>query len=119
TEDRCERLHLGKEERSRSLDLPFPIQDRRRWYRRRLGLELLTIASWLRLFGTMTGLITSALFFIGPAYFANAGPLVLGGGAALDGGTTLADCQLIFGPHMTARGVLAGIVPGALVRVAD
>src|SRR5437899_3402023 len=112
-------MHFGEEGRSRSLDLPLPIQDRRGWYRRRLGLELLTIASSLRLFGTMTGLITSALLFIGPAYFANAGPLVLGGGAALDGGRTLADGQPIFGPHKTVRGVIAGIVAGTLVGLAE
>jgi len=67
----------------------------------------------------MTGLITSALLFIGPAYFANAGPLVLGGGAALDGGRTLADGQPIFGPHKTVRGVIAGIVAGTLVGLAE
>src|SRR5438445_4386809 len=112
-------MHFGEEGRSRSLDLPFPIQDRRGWYRRRLGLELLTIASSLRLYGTMTGLITSALLFIGPAYFANAGPLVLCGGAALDGGRTLAVGQPIFGPHKTVRGVIAGIVAGTLVGLAE
>jgi CDP-2,3-bis-(O-geranylgeranyl)-sn-glycerol synthase len=63
----------------------------------------------------MTGLITSALLFIGPAYFANAGPLVFGGGAALDGGRTLADGQPIFGSHKTIRGVAAGIVAGTLI----
>ena len=67
----------------------------------------------------MTGLITSALLFIGPAYFANAGPLVLGGGATLDGGRTLADGQPIFGPHKTVRGVIAGIVAGTLVGLAE
>src|SRR5207237_8777929 len=67
----------------------------------------------------MTGLITPALLFIGPAYFANAGPLVLGGGAALDGGRTLADSQPIFGPHKTVRGVIAGIVAGTLVGLAE
>src|SRR2546425_9658376 len=67
----------------------------------------------------MTGLIASALLFIGPAYFANAGPLVLGGGAALDGGKTLADGQPIFGPHKTVRGVIAGIVAGTLIGLAE
>ena len=63
----------------------------------------------------MTGLITSALLFIGPAYFANAASLVLGGGRALDGGRTLSDGQPIFGSHKTVRGVVAGIVVGTLV----
>ena len=67
----------------------------------------------------MTGLITSALLFIGPAYFANAAPLVLGGGRALDGGRTLSDRQPIFGSHKTVRGVVVGIVVGSLVGLAE
>src|SRR5207244_1057043 len=118
-EDEREGLHLREEERSRSFGLPFSFQDRRRWYWRRLGLELLTIAAWLRRFGKMTGLITSALLFIGPAYFANAAPLVLGGGAPLDGGRSLADGRPIFGSHKTVRGVIAGIVVGTLIGLAE
>ncbi len=67
----------------------------------------------------MTGLISSALLFIGPAYFANAAPLVLGGGASLDGGRSLADGRPIFGPHKTVRGVIAGIVVGTLIGLAE
>ena len=67
----------------------------------------------------MTGLITSALLFIGPAYFANAAPLVLGGGATLDGGRSLADGRPIFGPHKTVRGVIAGIFVGTLIGLAE
>lgn len=67
----------------------------------------------------MTGLITSALLFIGPAYFANAAPLVLGGGTALDGGRRLADGQPIFGSHKTVRGVVAGIIVGTLVGLVE
>jgi len=67
----------------------------------------------------MTGLISSALLFIGPAYFANAAPLVLGGGASLDGGRRLADGRPIFGPHKTVRGVIAGIVVGTLIGLAE
>ncbi len=67
----------------------------------------------------MTGLITSALLLIGPAYFANAAPLVLGGGASLDGGRSLADGRPIFGPHKTVRGVVAGIVVGTLIGLAE
>src|SRR5260370_18423582 len=70
-------------------------------------------------FGKMTGLITSALLFIGPAYFANAGPLVFGGGASLDGGRTLADGQPIFGPHKTIRGVIAALLAGTLIGLAE
>ena len=67
----------------------------------------------------MTGLITSALLFIGPAYFANAAPLVLGGGRAFDGGRTLSDGQPIFGSHKTVRGVVAGIVVGTLIGLGE
>jgi CDP-2,3-bis-(O-geranylgeranyl)-sn-glycerol synthase len=67
----------------------------------------------------MTGLITSALLFIGPAYFANAAPLVLGGGAPFDGGRIFADGRPIFGSHKTVRGVIAGIVVGTLVGLAE
>ncbi len=67
----------------------------------------------------MTGLITSALLFIGPAYFANAAPLVFGGGATLDGGRRLADGQPIFGSHKTVRGVIAGIVVGTLIGLGE
>ena len=67
----------------------------------------------------MTGLITSALLFIGPAYFANAAPLVLGGGRALDGGRRLSDSQPIFGSHKTVRGVVVGIVVGTLIGLGE
>src|SRR3989441_12135794 len=67
----------------------------------------------------MTGLITSALLFIGPAYFANDGPLVLGGGAALAGGRTLADGEPIFGSHKTVRGGIAGIGAATLLGMAE
>jgi len=67
----------------------------------------------------MTGLITSALLLIGPAYFANAAPLVFGGGASLDGGRSLADGRPIFGPHKTVRGVIAGIAVGTLIGLAE
>ncbi len=60
----------------------------------------------------MTGLITSALLFIGPAYFANAA-------ATLDGGRRLADGQPIFGSHKTVRGVIAGIVVGTLIGLGE
>lgn len=67
----------------------------------------------------MTGLITSALLFIGPAYFANAAPLLLGGGRALDGGRTLSDGQPIFGSHKTIQGTIAGIVVGTLIGLGE
>lgn len=67
----------------------------------------------------MTGLITSALLFIGPSYVANAAPLLFGGGPTLDGGRTLSDGQPIFGSHKTIRGVFAGIIAGTIVGLGE
>lgn len=67
----------------------------------------------------MTGIFTAAALFIGPAYVANAAPLLFGGGRTLDGGRTLSDGQPIFGSHKTVRGVIAGIVAGSLVGIAE
>ena len=67
----------------------------------------------------MTGLITSAVLFIGPSYVANAAPLLFGGGPTLDGGRTLSDGQPIFGSHKTIRGVFAGIVAGTVVGLGE
>lgn len=67
----------------------------------------------------MTGIIVDAALFIGPAYVANAAPLLLGGGRTLDGGKLLSDGQPIFGSHKTVRGVIAGIVAGSIVGIAE
>ena len=67
----------------------------------------------------MVGAITAALLFIGPSYVANAAPLVLGGGAALDRGRRLYDGQPVFGAHKTVRGVLAGIISGTLIGLGE
>ena len=60
-----------------------------------------------------------ALLFIGPSYVANAAPLLLGGGAPLDGGKNFFDGQRILGAHKTLRGLFAGIIAGALVGLAE
>lgn len=59
------------------------------------------------------------MLFIGPAYFANAAPLILGGGRTLDGGRTLSDGQPVFGSHKTIRGTIAGIFVGTLVGLGE
>jgi len=63
--------------------------------------------------------IIDALLFIGPSYVANAAPLLFGGGRTLDGGRKLSDGQPIFGAHKTIRGVIAGIVAGTILGVAE
>jgi CDP-2,3-bis-(O-geranylgeranyl)-sn-glycerol synthase len=57
--------------------------------------------------------------FIGPSYVANAAPLLLGGGAPLDGGKNFLDGERILGPHKTVRGLVAGIVAGSAVGLAE
>jgi len=62
-------------------------------------------------------IIGSALWFILPAYFANATPVVLGGGPPLDGGKKFIDGRRIFGDGKTVRGFVAGIVAGTAIGV--
>jgi len=60
-------------------------------------------------------ILGSALWFILPAYIANAAPVVLGGGRAIDGGRRFIDGRRIFGAGKTVRGFLAGLAAGTLV----
>ena len=50
---------------------------------------------------------------------ANAAPLLLGGGAPLDGGKNFLDGERIFGAHKTVRGLAAGIIAGSLIGLAE
>jgi len=63
--------------------------------------------------------VAYALFFIFPAYVANAIPVILGGGRAIDGGRKMRDGKPIFGSHKTVRGFVAGILAGTLVGAAQ
>jgi CDP-2,3-bis-(O-geranylgeranyl)-sn-glycerol synthase len=67
----------------------------------------------------MVGWIVAALLFIGPSYAANAAPLLFGGGPTLDRGRKLSDGQPIFGAHKTIRGVIAGILAGTIIGLAE
>jgi len=58
--------------------------------------------------------IAYALWFILPAYIANAFPVIFGGGVAIDVGKKLPDGKPIFGSHKTIRGFIAGLVAGVL-----
>ena len=58
--------------------------------------------------------VAYAVFFILPAWVANAVPVVLGGGRHIDGGRKMADGRPVFGSHKTIRGFAAGIVAGTL-----
>ena len=56
-----------------------------------------------------------ALWFIFPAYCANAIPVILGGGRSLDFGKVFWDGKPILGSHKTLRGFFSGLVVGTLV----
>jgi len=61
--------------------------------------------------------VAYALYFILPAYFANAFPVIFGGGRPIDGGRTLSDGKPLFGPNKTVRGFLAGLTTGIIVSL--
>jgi CDP-2,3-bis-(O-geranylgeranyl)-sn-glycerol synthase len=60
-----------------------------------------------------------ALFFIFPAYVANAIPVILGGGRPIDAGKKLFNGKPILGSHKTIRGFVAGIIAGTLASTAE
>ena len=57
----------------------------------------------------------SALWFILPAYVANATPVVLGGGKPIDAGKKFTDGRPIFGAGKTVQGFVAGLAAGTFV----
>jgi CDP-2,3-bis-(O-geranylgeranyl)-sn-glycerol synthase len=59
--------------------------------------------------------IAVALWFIFPAYCANAAPVIFGGGKPMDFGKKFFDGKPFLGAHKTFRGFLAGIIVGTLV----
>jgi len=63
--------------------------------------------------------IAYALYFIFPAYCANAAPVIFGGGHPIDAGKVFIDGKPIFGSHKTVRGFFAGLIVGTLVGFAQ
>lgn len=59
--------------------------------------------------------IFHALYYIFPAYCANAAPVIFGGGKPIDFGKKFIDGRPIFGPNKTYRGLISGLLVGALV----
>lgn len=59
--------------------------------------------------------IAAAIWFIFPAYCANAAPVIFGGGQPMDFGKRFFDGKPLFGSHKTVRGFLAGLIVGTLV----
>jgi len=64
---------------------------------------------------TVAELVFGALYFIFPAYCANAVPVIFGGGRPIDGGRKYQDGRPVFGPRKTFRGFFAGLIIGTLV----
>jgi len=60
-------------------------------------------------------LLFSAIWFILPAYVANAVPVVFGGGSPIDGNRKFVDGRPIFGQGKTIRGFIIGLVAGSIV----
>jgi len=56
-----------------------------------------------------------AMWFIFPAYCANAAPVIFGGGPPVDFGKIFLDGKPILGSHKTLRGFLSGLLVGTLV----
>lgn len=59
--------------------------------------------------------VLQLILFILPAYFANSVPVVLGGGAPIDGGRKMADGKRMLGDGKTVRGFFAGVLAGVAV----
>jgi CDP-2,3-bis-(O-geranylgeranyl)-sn-glycerol synthase len=59
--------------------------------------------------------VAAAIWFIFPAYCANAAPVIFGGGQPMDFGRTFFDGKPFLGSHKTFRGFLAGIIVGTFV----
>ena len=59
--------------------------------------------------------VLELVLLILPAYFANSVPVVLGGGAPIDGGKKWKDGQRLFGDGKTVRGFFAGVLAGIAV----
>jgi CDP-2,3-bis-(O-geranylgeranyl)-sn-glycerol synthase len=59
--------------------------------------------------------VAAALWFIFPAYCANAAPVIFGGGQPMDFGKVFLDGKPLLGSHKTFRGFLAGLIVGTLV----
>jgi len=60
-------------------------------------------------------ILGSALWFILPAYVANAAPVVLGGGRPIDADKKFTDGRPIFGAGKTVQGFIAGLAAGTFV----
>ena len=61
--------------------------------------------------------VLGAVWYVLPAYFANATPNAFGGGPPIDGGRLWKDGRPILGPGKTWRGLFVGVFFGTLIGV--
>lgn len=59
--------------------------------------------------------VFNALYYILPAYCANASPVIFGGGKPIDHGRKFIDGKPVFGPHKTYRGLASGLLIGTII----
>jgi len=59
----------------------------------------------------------NAIYYILPAYFANAAPTVFRGKKPIDFNRNFIDGKPIFGAHKTIRGFVSGIIVGLIVTI--
>jgi len=64
-------------------------------------------------------LIAQALYFIFPAYCANAIPVIFGGGLQMDFGKKFFDGKPLFGSHKTFQGFFSGLLVGTAIGFAQ
>jgi CDP-2,3-bis-(O-geranylgeranyl)-sn-glycerol synthase len=67
----------------------------------------------------IANLIVEAIIFILPAYFANATPVIAGGGLPIDLGRRFFDGKPVFGKNKTFRGFFVGLVVGTSVGLSE
>jgi len=66
---------------------------------------------------TAAEFIAQALYFILPAYCANAVPVIFGGGTPMDFARNFIDGKPLFGAHKTFRGFFSGLLIGTFVGI--
>jgi len=66
---------------------------------------------------TVVEFIAQALYFIFPAYCANAVPVLFGGGLQMDFGRNFIDGKPLFGAHKTFRGFFSGLFTGTFIGI--
>ncbi len=65
----------------------------------------------------MPAALIEALWYVLPAYVANAAPVIFGGGRPLDGGRYWVDGRRLLGDHKTVRGLISGLSAGLITGV--